>query len=38
LMFLLSFSMLQTYLDLPILMFSSFFDLILKLSKPGTPV
>jgi hypothetical protein len=30
--------MLQTYLDLQILMFSSFFDPILKLLKSDTPV
>jgi hypothetical protein len=38
LMFFLPFSMLQTYLDLQIFMFSSFSDPILKLQKPDTPV
>jgi hypothetical protein len=38
LMFLLFFSMLQTYLDLQILIFTSFFDPILKLPKLDSPV
>jgi hypothetical protein len=32
------FFMLQTYLDLQIFMFSSFFDPILKLAKSDTPI
>jgi hypothetical protein len=37
-MSLLPFFMLQTLLDLQIFMFSLFCDLVLKLTKPGSPV